>query len=598
MIKSLRKLMIAMVSCASLMFSGCTSANQIKVQLSHTECTLSVGSGKQISIKQITYGSSLVPSTNYTYTWTSNDVDIVKVDAKGYVTAVNAGTTDVYANVSVVGRTDLIRAKCTFIVNDPNPVSVTLNKSEISVQQGKTATLVATVEHAANKNVVWNSDSSKVTVDQNGLVTVSEQAEAGSKATITATSLQDSSASASCTVTVLGITPTDIDYTIMLYMCASTLEYDSSQQRPSIGLFSEDIREILSVDLSDNVKVIIETGGTKKWSLSSSYIDGATSISNTKLQRWEVINHKIHLVETLSTNRMADQSSFQSFLEWGLNDYNADQMGVIISGHGAGVGGCIPDDNSGSDMLSTQELIDASSSALKSSVKDKFTWLGFDCCMMQCADIATVVADSYEYMVASQETEYGEGWDHDVYLKELVKNPKSTPAEFLPTIASSFVQQYHKASESEACYQTMSVLDLSKIDNFVDKFNSFVANVGYTKTDYTNYYKNAFTSSSLNTFGESVYGLVDMADFVGKISNVSSVSSDDVLTAITNLVMTNKYCSKYKTKPCGLNAFFPESNDKKYDLQVTKSDYTGDVTKLSNYQTMCLSNGNFYSSWY
>lgn len=87
---------------------------------------------------------------------------------------------------------------------NPAPVlvnSVTLNKSELALYTGGSATLTATVqpEDATNKAVNWSSsDEAVATVDTNGKVT----AKAAGEATITATAADGSNISATCTVKV------------------------------------------------------------------------------------------------------------------------------------------------------------------------------------------------------------------------------------------------------------------------------------------------------------------------------------------------------------------------------------------------------------
>ena len=76
---------------------------------------------------------------------------------------------------------------------------VTLDKSEVSITVGKTATLTATItpSNATNKNVSWTSSDEGVATVENGVVT----AVAEGSATITVTT-EDGKYSASCEVTV------------------------------------------------------------------------------------------------------------------------------------------------------------------------------------------------------------------------------------------------------------------------------------------------------------------------------------------------------------------------------------------------------------
>lgn len=607
MIKSLRKLMLAFVGCVSLMLSGCEQVKTFDAKLNFNEVTMDVESTKQLEIQSVTYKGLELPPNQYSYIWTSSDVSVARVNSRGLVTGISAGTCEVKANFTITGNpNNPLIVKCLFTITDPNPVTIELSKNEASVQAGKTLQLTANVDHAVNKEVLWSSNSQDITVSNSGLVSVKETAVIGSKGIITAKSKEDSNAKATCEITVIEPSTKSLDYTIMLYMCASTLEYEAGGGYRAgttyPGLFSEDIKEILSVDLPDSVKVIIETGGTKKWGLKSTYIDGATSISNASLQRWEVCDHKLKLIETLGTNHMAEEASYESFLEWGISNYDADQIGVVISGHGAGIGGCAVDDNytyyyggyTFEHMLNCEEIATATKDALAATGHSKLTWMGFDCCLMQSGDIASVLADYFDYMVASQESEFGEGWDHDSYMQLIVDNTRVTPEVLLPEICKSFVEAGHDGycTNSEPCLQTLSVLDLTKMSAFTNAFNDYVLETGYTKTELSKY-ETAF-KKAYNAFGEGCYGLVDFRDYMNKLSTqFTSVSNASVLAALDNLVMSNHYCSRYTTEPCGLNAFFPASTTRE-ELQPGKSDYSSDLsTKFTNYRDMCLLSSNW-----
>ena len=85
--------------------------------------------------------------------------------------------------------------------------SVTLNKTELTLEVGDEETLTATVapDNATNKTVTWSSSDSAVATVANGKVT----AVAAGTATITATA---DGKSATCTVTVNA--PVIVDYTV------------------------------------------------------------------------------------------------------------------------------------------------------------------------------------------------------------------------------------------------------------------------------------------------------------------------------------------------------------------------------------------------
>ena len=503
---------------------------------------------------------------------------------------------------------DLLGVKTDEIVVDAPKIEV-VNSIKINLQGRLEKTLYPTLSNNSVSNPEFlfaTSDSSIATVSEAGVVRGLKEG----KAIITVTLKTNTSIKTTVNVVVVDEEINHYDYTIMFYMCGSDLEYNpEAEPDERYPFFTEDIKEILSVhEIPDEVKIIIQTGGTTKWNMPAEYLEGPegiTKISHTNLQRWEVDNktNKLKWVSTLSTNYMASENSFSEFLSWGLDDYEADQMGVVMSGHGGGIAGCVYDDNytvkvgkqDWQRTLRTFEVANAAKTALANSSKDKFTWIGYDCCVMQCADIATINSDYFEYMVASQENEDAIGWNHDVYLPYLYNNTTISPTEFLPKICDAFIADKHQESEAgkDICYQTLSVLDLSKTDALVSSFNTLSEKLGTTALSFTKAeaaFKNCF-----NDFGGKIFGLADFKSFASVLKNVdSSLDTDSVKNAINDLVLYKANCSKYKTSPCGVNAFFPLSLDSEYILQVGKEDYSNSLsTKFSGWQNMCVKYGKF-----
>ena len=133
-------------------------------------------------------------ASDKTVTWSSSKTSVATVDANGKVTAVAEG------NATITAKAGNKSATCSVTVtkNVVAVESITLDKSSLELNEGETATLVATVkpDNATNKTVTWSSSRTSVaTVDANGKVT----AVAEGTATITA---QAGDKTASCTVTV------------------------------------------------------------------------------------------------------------------------------------------------------------------------------------------------------------------------------------------------------------------------------------------------------------------------------------------------------------------------------------------------------------
>ena len=110
----------------------------------------------------------LPANANETLVWESDNESVAKV-VNGDVTAVGAGV----AKIKVKGK-NVISNEVTVTVIDKFAVTgVNLNKSSMSLEVGKSETLVATVlpEDARDKTVTWSSDKESVATVKDGVVT-------------------------------------------------------------------------------------------------------------------------------------------------------------------------------------------------------------------------------------------------------------------------------------------------------------------------------------------------------------------------------------------------------------------------------------------
>ncbi len=135
-------------------------------------------------------------ATNKNITWTSSNEEVATVSG-GVVTAKKAGTATITATTEDGAKT----ASCTVTV-DPEivrVVNITLNTIRLSLTEGTTETLIATIEpaNATNKNVIWTSSNEEIATVNGGVVT----AKKAGTVTITATT-EDGTKTANCTVTV------------------------------------------------------------------------------------------------------------------------------------------------------------------------------------------------------------------------------------------------------------------------------------------------------------------------------------------------------------------------------------------------------------
>ena len=208
-------------------------------------------------------------------TWSASPSSVVTVEQDGYngiVTAVGPGE----GTVTVKANDGGLEATCTVTVEAAvvNVESVTLDKTELELNEGDAATLTATVlpENATDKTLQWRSGNSNVaTVNQEGIVT----AVAAGTATIT---VSCGAAEASCAVTVKkvqvdGVSVQPSSYTLTegetVQLSASVSPASANQ---TVEWASSDTR-VATVDRSGGLVTAVGAGTCKIYARSEAFPD-------------------------------------------------------------------------------------------------------------------------------------------------------------------------------------------------------------------------------------------------------------------------------------------------------------------------------------
>ncbi len=439
-----------------------------------------------------------------------------------------------------------------------------------------------------------SSDSSSESSNSSSSASHSSSSSSSSSSHSSSSSSSGSSSSSSS-----GQTSKD-EWTIMIYMCGSNLEsdYASSNQ----GLATMDITEILSVSgQPDNVNIIIETGGATKW--SSKY-----GISASKLERWHVDNKKIVKDASLAKANMGLQSTFQSFVEWGLESYPAERYGIFMWNHGGAMDGCCFDDNYDGDSLSDYEMTDALTAAKKSKgFTGNFDFIAYDACLMAVQDIAELNSHHFDYMLCSQETESGYGYDYDEWLPILYNNPTTvTTEEVLTKIATTFLDEQVSLGAYD---QTQSVLDLTKMSAYKSAFDAVADSLTSIVTSSSKWTALANTINKATKYGwyddsqaqsyngGYLYDIFDMGECITNLKSAySSMTSElnDLQTALDNLVVYEGHGSQIKGS--GLCLFCPLSGYNLYaDSAYYPACYSAKHTNFTSWRNLCVKYGTWYS---
>ena len=331
--------------------------------------------------------------------------------------------------------------------------------------------------------------------------------------------------------------------TIMMYIVGSDLEseYDAA---------SDDIYEILSAEYdSDKINVILYTGGCYDWD-NRDIPDDANSIIL-------VDDGDLVVLDEGEEKNMGDADTLADFLEYGYTNYPAEQYSVILWNHGGGAFFGYGYDETTDDSLTLEEL-DKAFAASPFNENNKLEWIGFDACLMATIETAHTLSPYANYMIASQETEPGWGWDY-TFLEEIGN------LESGADIGTKIVDYYISYSEDEfeaAPYIysniTLSVMDLNETENVETALNELFekANDDLSQDTYSQYSRiRSKTKEIASEFtGEYSYDVVDLTDLAKNMRSTFANEANQLEAALNNFVV---YSSANETNANGVSIYYP-----------------------------------------
>jgi hypothetical protein len=349
------------------------------------------------------------------------------------------------------------------------------------------------------------------------------------------------------------------------------------------GAASQDIDEMFMSEMSDNIQVVIQTGGATRWS--------NTFINPNKTQRFLIKNDTFEEVSNLPLQRSNDPATLAEFLRFCNKNYKADHTILVLWDHGGGPFGYGNDSIYGGESMSLKEVRQALSMVYTPNEDNPaFDIIGFDACLMSNLEVTHALNGFASYYVLSEESEPGWGWDYYEWLKQMSDNPTMSPAAVAQTIADTFTDYYMTQNVNIKRFKvsrdvTMSVLDAKKTEELYDAYCeltkkqlidsisdiSVLAEIGRCSDKSTH-----VASDSYN-----VLNLVDLGNYVDYMVD----TYPDECTKISNLLEEAVIYHRENGSLCdaeGISVYLPGSIDSfaglvyflKYEYDICEDDYT------------------------
>ena len=376
---------------------------------------------------------------------------------------------------------------------------------------------------------------------------------------------------------LLALTPAthaaEREFTILLYLCGTDLESDGGQA-------SLDIKEIMQsgVGGSPDIDFVIATGGSHEWQ--------RYNISSDTIQYYHIGSGRPELLRDAGAYSMGSPEALSDFIRFGMDNYPARRYALILWDHGGGpVYGMCTDETSYGDSLMLDELNKALTDGLRGQRLDI---IAYDACLMNCVDSAIFSAGFADYMVSSQELVNGTGFDYDVWLRQLITNPRMSSADLAIAIATSYVDENSRLSYQSTA--TMSVIDLNRAADLhmaVDRFGTALS--ALLDNNLATIVRLRSGMSSFGEFSDSdASDLVDIMTMCDTYSALLPYECAYLKQAATQAILYNATTSDLAGQASGLSYFLPYTTVRYearsilswYDAQ--EGGYAGAVCALTN----------------
>ena len=371
------------------------------------------------------------------------------------------------------------------------------------------------------------------------------------------------------------------DFTLMVYMNGSTLEYDEANG--IIGMATNDLVEMLNAGVDyERVNLIIYTGGTLCWgagipSNHNCILDLSKYSGESDLRKCVVANAQ-------GVPNMGAPDTFASFLNFCCENYPAEGYGLICWNHGGGpLYGFGTDVWNDDDSLNLREMKMAMEQTEFAS--DKLDFVGFDACLMGSIENAVVWEKYADYLIASEDVEPGSGWDYTC-LNELKSNNIQS---FLQTL----VTRSGEAMAQSGASVTLSVMDLSKTDKVVNSLDQMLE-VLLKEMKAGNNVNIQRIRVQTKEFGKTSgrganFDLVDVYDFAERVSGYCGDKSDSLKTDISDFILC-QYANSQSAH--GVTLYYPSSQLPYYGEDI--SDEYKPIAPSEEYSDYL---DDYYSIW-
>lgn len=175
---------------------------------------------------------------------------------------------------------------------------------------------------------------------------------------------------------------------------------------------------------------------------------------------------------------MSSQTTLRNYLMWVKDHYPAQHYGLTVWDHGDGIFKSSESSNKGIEkgFVGTMKLWQMSSAVkdFTEAVGKKIEIIGFDVCLLGQIETAYQFKDYANYVIASELTEPGDGWDYTRGFQTLSENSNLKADTLAKTICKTYKEAYSQGGSSYVTSSTQAVYSTEMLKSqLIPSLNSF-----------------------------------------------------------------------------------------------------------------------------
>jgi len=317
-----------------------------------------------------------------------------------------------------------------------------------------------------------------------------------------------------------------------------------------------DVQEMEQAGLSNDVNIVVQLDRSRKETRRYDVIGRA---SDAKADDWGLCSK---MVQNMGEVDMGDYKELVNFVKWSADNYPAENYLLVIWNHGAGwkkksneiFKGISYDDQSG-NHITTKDL-GIAMQKVAGILGKQLDILSMDACLMQMIEVLYEVRENVTYMVASEETEPGDGWPYHLICTPLVQNPAMSPLEMAKLIPQAYAQSYPSKST------TQSAVECAKVAALAETINKFAVALtdAINDTAEAKIAKNALSQVQKYAYPENV----DLGHIVKLILDKTAnakvkETGTELLMAYEKAIVQNNITGSATKNSTGIAIYFPKS---------------------------------------